>query len=874
MNRESFVGVPRTTNNAVHRPRLIQALEGSQRGALTVIRAPGGMGKTVLMADFIQRAPALSGIWITLDSTTASVPEFWLEAVRLLERFLPRAASGAESGTGVPQLKGAEARKALAPIFRAISRPITIVVDNYQLLHGTELDDDLRWLATTFPLIHLVVLTRSWTSLEDPATTVQLDTAVIGMQELLLTPEEAGQVLEAAQEQEAMPGTLGELMHLTGGIPVCVQALAQGLGQLRHAARKPSAETIAVMVSRPLRTAIEPHLQDRAFADFLCKSAVPEAVTVELARELTGEQLSGQLLLRAEKDGLAVSSVKNGVSWYTFPAPVREVLCQELRKGLPDLESWLHRRAARWHQRSGIAVNSFRHAMLADDLAGANRAVRHRWRELIHGHGKEVVSLLRDQPLRKLQRYPLLLLFMAICYNSSQRQRLRALEYFALAAASARGHVAKASTIDRPVMNMILSLSFRLAGFGEQAEKAATAGVAQLDSLSQEQHAHLEGIIPTAYIHFGLSLLCAGEMERALGNFRKAYVLADSAAEARSRFQAKGLAAMVLAAAGQVNEAKLALGRMVAEEWPAGWYGEYVGAGYHLASAFVSIEDRDFDAARGALAKIAAHRNTIEHWPQLMHAESLLGAMRGDGKQSAIALEEALKDRYSRPPLSKYEIANSRAVLAMLHIVNGKQHKAKAALSKCALKTPRVHVAHAHLAFAAGDFSGVLGHAPAALATFPLRHRSSLLLVHAVAAMRQGDSAAALEMLETSCALMGTSGLRSPLAFLSGQDVEQLGILARKGSPATQSLLETNTFPALLAPPARSVVLTAREIVVIRGLHEFSSNAELAASLFVSINTVKSQLRSAYIKLGVSTREEALMEAKRLGLFDEEQVGS
>ncbi|MDF2989519.1 MAG: hypothetical protein K0S37_33 [Microbacterium sp.] len=64
----------------------------------------------------------------------------------------------------------------------------------------------------------------------------------------------------------------------------------------------------------------------------------------------------------------------------------------------------------------------------------------------------------------------------------------------------------------------------------------------------------------------------------------------------------------------------------------------------------------------------------------------------------------------------------------------------------------------------------------------------------------------------------------------------------------------------------RQQTLTAREkevlVLLVRGL----KREQMASELFVSINTVKSQVRSLYRKLGVSTRGEAVREAHRRGL--------
>ena len=63
--------------------------------------------------------------------------------------------------------------------------------------------------------------------------------------------------------------------------------------------------------------------------------------------------------------------------------------------------------------------------------------------------------------------------------------------------------------------------------------------------------------------------------------------------------------------------------------------------------------------------------------------------------------------------------------------------------------------------------------------------------------------------------------------------------------------------------------LTAREILVIKELADTPHIAMAAEKLFVSPNTVKSQLRSIYRKLGVSSREDAVLVARDRGLLDD-----
>ncbi len=85
---------------------------------------------------------------------------------------------------------------------------------------------------------------------------------------------------------------------------------------------------------------------------------------------------------------------------------------------------------------------------------------------------------------------------------------------------------------------------------------------------------------------------------------------------------------------------------------------------------------------------------------------------------------------------------------------------------------------------------------------------------------------------------------------------------ARRPPEDIMSMLETSVPATTLGAHS----LTRRERVVLAELAEDVTLEEIAARLFVTRNTVKSQVRSVYRKIGASTRAEAVAWAVANGI--------
>ncbi len=91
----------------------------------------------------------------------------------------------------------------------------------------------------------------------------------------------------------------------------------------------------------------------------------------------------------------------------------------------------------------------------------------------------------------------------------------------------------------------------------------------------------------------------------------------------------------------------------------------------------------------------------------------------------------------------------------------------------------------------------------------------------------------------------------------------QAEALATQATAVLRQLVTDQKSWAAAAP-----VLSGAELRLLPLLATHLSFPEIGAKLFLSVNTIKSQAVSIYRKLGVSSRSEAILRARKLGFLD------
>jgi LuxR family maltose regulon positive regulatory protein len=875
----SRITAPSVPDWAVPRPRVTKLLtQGTRWCPLTVVTGPPGAGKTMALALWSAAEPGPLG-WVGLDEFDSRPGAFWSYAVAALGRSgvtVPEEQPAVASGPVVDHVFLLRLASALA----AQHPPVTLVIDDLHLLTDPHVLKELDFvLRNAGPGLRLVASSRTDPLLPLHRYRVAGGLAEIRAADLAFTPAEAALLLD--QHGIALtPDLLERLTRRTEGWAAGLRLAALSMGAhpdpaqfVTELASDENALT-GYLVEEVLNTQ-PPHVRD-----VLLATSVLEQISAQAASELTGDEHADRILTALARANAFVQPVGGG--WYRYHTLFAEVLRLKLRRDHPDRVAALHRRAAEWHERNGRLTDAVRHAARADDWPLAACMVINGLAigDITEPHdGRSLAREFRGMPHRGSWTGPQPYLVLAATALSEGRPESSAA---ALAAAESilQRLPAGQETDSRLSAAMIRLAAARRAGDLTAATAAAACAEALLGTIPGDRLARHPEIIARV-------LSGRREVELWSGDLDEAARVLDSAAAAA-------------AASGRREGLSDGLGHLALVEALRGRLGQAAELATRATAAISVDEDlrpgrHPGAAALVALAWVHLERNELrEVRSRLQQAEAAL-AVTADGLIATVAYLVAATGALAegRPGKATEIVARTRSgwpvpawldqrlsrVESRAHSALGRTRAALDAAERVGCDDSlevAVTLAHTWAAAGHGDkarraLEPVMVHHDGA----PERVRLQAWLVDARISYHGGDTARGGRSLASALRLAQREQRRLPFALerswiepLLQRDPNLAGIHHFLLGPA----LGHSQRPALSAAPQQAAVplvqpLTEREQEVLRHYSSVLSIAEVASEMYISINTVKTHLKSIYRKLDTTRRSEAVRRARQLELI-------
>jgi LuxR family maltose regulon positive regulatory protein len=860
--------IPPLRPGLVLRGRLARRLEPAAYRKLTLVSAPAGFGKTTLLSTWarsqVTEGGAMRVAWLSLDESDNDPVRFFGYLIAALHGADPHVGLTAQTLLEASQPPAGEAIcTSLINDLAASSPLVALVLDDYHLIRSQAIHQWLTFLLEHQPAgLQLIVATR-----EDPALPLTKlrgrgELNEIRQADLQFTADEAAGFLRETMGMDLATSEVAALHRRTEGWIAGLQLAATSLRGRRDVAQ-------AVQSFAGSNRYILDYLMDQVFdqqaagvQDFLLKTAVLDRLAAPLCDEVTGRDDGAAMLLALEKSNLFLIPLDESRCWFRYHHLFAELLRHRLQVTCThEFRRSLHTRASAWFETQGQMADAIEHALRGEDWERAARLLRTECGEFSkRGEITTLLRLLRSLPEDLVLGDPKLA--HEYSWALILTDQLEAAEHV-LAAVEAAGS-------DDPAMpgNVAAARAYIARARGDH-EAAVHLSEQALVLLPPESH-DTRGIVA---LNLGITRWFMGQLpacERALAEAARATLASGNQ---YAHFAALAFQSRTEAARGRLRAAA-AMGRRIVTE------GEQlpVAALAHIDLAKVLYEWNDLEGAAAHLEQglRLAQRNSLSEYQVtgymlLALVRQLLGdrAAADEARtRTWVVAEQGDTSPTARLLALAYEIL---VLLAGGDVRSAAEVGARLPPADQPEPPPTMLLtllARSRLLLAQGEFGAAAGLLAARRALAEQAGWTSARIqttaLQALVAPTRDERAALLGEALVAAAPEGY--VRSfldggvPMAGL----LRELAVTGRLPDYA-QTLLSLIASPAPGTTPA---VLSERELEVLRLLAAGHTNREIAQSLYLSVNTVKSHLKNLYAKLEVGDRRQAVTRATHLGLFD------
>jgi LuxR family maltose regulon positive regulatory protein len=838
----STIALPELPAAVAPRPHLVELLDRAEPGKLVMVVAPPGYGKTVVLSQWMRSVPQPRVAWVSLDRTFDA--DRFRSALRAALAAVPGLPTDHPLRT--PAGAGADVDELVAAL-EDVRPTVSLVLDDLHELTDPEALLDLERLVRRRPAgLRLVLAGRRDPPLPVARLRAEGRTHELRAEHLRFTPAET-KTLMRASGLDLTPRQLAALQTRTGGWVAGLRFAATALRSADDPQRfvdrfSGSEQSMADYLAGEVMASLPAGSRDLLRVGSVCAQ-----LPVGLAIALSGRQDAAELL--DELAGATGLADRLDATTYRVHPLLRSYLGTELERHLPARFRQAHITAAWWWLAAGDPAHALQHAERAGEPELGESLLPAVGLRLVATGGFAAVRRLLDGARGTsgpMGPWALLLEAVVEYHQGSGRAARAALEQ------AGRGWPAEPEPALARLRHSLELLLTGHASTPDPGPAGETPEQAQLAALCRAAVTVARPDLAPDRVRPELEQLVLGAREHGFGCFEAwAWMLLAVLEHAAGRYRAMALAARSALTAATIHG-----------------HPEYVAAAVAAVATYADLLAADPLAARD-------------------RAAAALGAQPGgDGERVLRVLHAVARSdlgepvtRLARCRSALVELDAPAAVLAAVAVLEHRVALAHTGVTGAARTTEwlrervgpvaevRLTEAWAHLAAGRHDAAGeaaeeaLAGPGRALVAHTPVEAR----LVLAECALHREDAERA--RAEVVAALADASRLEvlRPAALADGALGELVESVAGEGTDPR--LYERIVAARAVVRRRPRTVLSDRERAVLALLPSLLSAAEIADELTVSVNTVKTHIRSIYTKLGVSSRRDAVARARERDLL-------
>ena len=373
---------PEVVSDLVPRPRLFKKLDMGSKCSLTLVSAPAGYGKSVLVSSWVKSNDLLH-TWLSLDEDLNDLHSFLQYFIAAVRELFPAACPNTYARINAPGQQSLTVLLAeLINELSEIKTPFILVLDDYGYIGDPDIHELLNSLFKHLPHnMQLVLITRRDPPLSLASLRGRGDLVDIRQADLMFTKSETSEFLHKGNIDSFDEKSLATIVKVTEGWPTGLRLLGLSLGQeadareffrtMRGNTRSIQEYLVAEVLSR----------QTNETREYLLKTSILSRFCPTLCEALCGKDHDGEIFIRQLiNSNMFCIPLDEKHTWVRYHHLFQDLLLTQLKRRYEQDEiNDLYKNASAWFEEHGYLEEALNYALKADSPSeAAGILVRHK----------------------------------------------------------------------------------------------------------------------------------------------------------------------------------------------------------------------------------------------------------------------------------------------------------------------------------------------------------------------------------------------------------------------------------------------------------------------------------------------------------------
>lgn len=364
---KSKINIPKVKEKLVNRAELFNKLSEAINYRVTLITAPAGFGKSTLVSSWLTNISyKYYTAWISLDERDSEPLIFWKYIIYSIDRIQDGIVKETFDLLKSVELQDGFETEILAVLINELDNleeDIFIILDDLYLISNNNIYEQLKFFIRNMPSnVHFIILTRVTPDIGIPKLRATDSLLQLSQEDLSFTKEEMEFFFKEVMKVDISFNILRVLEKRTEGWAAGLQMAALFLK------RNNSEENVVKSFNGDHRYILD-YLMEEVFImldektqEFLMKTSILDEMNFELCNKVVQIDNSQEFLEKLDNENLFMIPLDENKEWYRYHHLFREFLKNRRDVRLENISSKLYSSAAEWYKNNGFvsqAVNLY-----------------------------------------------------------------------------------------------------------------------------------------------------------------------------------------------------------------------------------------------------------------------------------------------------------------------------------------------------------------------------------------------------------------------------------------------------------------------------------------------------------------------------------